>query len=252
MSARILKNAYRAVKKKSPQILIALGIAEYITAIGFAVKDTPKAIALKEELVQQKKEANEPVTKVDIVKACWKPYIRTAISASIGTGCIIASSMISEKRNAAWAAAYTTAITAAKEYRDTVTEVVGEEKEKEILKKVDQKQIERNPVTSNEVLLMKKGGDLCYDPYSGRYFATTKNELDAIRNDLNHVMLTYDRITLNDLYDMIGLDRIRTGDDYGWDVNCTGLIDLRITTQMADNGRPCFVLGFANEPRFGI
>lgn len=243
------KKLLRGASKRSPQIFAGLGISGFCTAIVLAVKETPKALTLIDE--NRNEEGN--ITKKEVVKSCWKCYIPAGLTAIGSAACIIASTSISAKRNAALTTAYAAAMTSAKEYKDKVIEVIGEEKEKEIRQKVNQDKLDRDPITQHDVVNARRSGDLCYDPWSGRYFHTTENELKSIINDLNHTMLLYDQISLNDFYDEIPeLGRTKNGSDYGWEINHTGLIDLRLTTQIADNGRPCWVLGFANEPRYGI
>lgn len=243
-----LKKVQRTLSKKSPELLAAIGISGYFTAIVLAVTETPKAL----QLIDEERDDNGYISKKDAVKASWKCYIPSAATAVGATISMVASVSISNKRNAALATAYATALTAAREYKETVKEVVGEEKEKEVNDKIAEKRIKENPVTKNDVLLPKEGDTLFYDPYSGRYFRSTVNEIKGILADLSYAMLNHDVVNLNDLYDMIGLDRTLVGRDYGWEINHVGTISPMFSTQLADNNQPCIVLGFNYEPMFNV
>lgn len=244
-----LKRLGRSLDKKKPQILMGSAISGYLAAICLAVKETPKAV----QLIDEARDEDGNITKMDAVKASWKCYIPAALATAGSTACAIASCTISHKRNMALATAYAAAMTSAQEYKNTVLEVVGEEKAEEIRKAADKKKMDSNPITQNEVLKTNGNGlDQVYDPWSGRYFWSSINEMVAAMNDLNYSMLNFDTVHLNDFYDMLGLDRTKPGSDYGWDINVTGAVKIMCSTQIADNNRPCFVLGFDYEPRYGV
>ncbi len=246
---RHLRRFGKSLNKKKPEILMAFAISGYFTSIGLAVVETPKAV----QLIDGVRDEDGNVTKKDAVKASWKCYIPAALTAAGSTACAIASCTISHKRNVALATAYAAAMASAQEYKNTVLEVVGEEKAAEIRKVADKKKMDSNPITQNEVLKTKGNGlDQVYDPWSGRYFWSSIDEMRMVMNDLNYAMLNYDTVRLNDFYDMLGLDHTKPGLDYGWDINNTGPVKVMCSTQIADNNRPCFVLGFDHEPRFGV
>ena len=91
---------------------------------------------------------------------------------------------------------------------------------------------------------------MCFDYMSGRYF---ESDIEAIRkaeNELNKQMLhdLYGYASLNEFYDALGLDRVGMGDQLGWNVN--HLVDLSISSQISDDGRPCIVVGHDNAPKY--
>lgn len=57
------------------------------------------------------------------------------------------------------------------------------------------------------------------------------------------------QITLNEFYDEIGLRHTDIGEHLGWDIEQhQGCIDLQFSTQLADNGMPCVVVGHHSPP----
>ena len=57
-------------------------------------------------------------------------------------------------------------------------------------------------------------------------------------------------ISLNELYDEIGLENISLGEDLGWKVE-DGLIEIEWSSQIADDGSPCIVMNYLRAPKYG-
>lgn len=251
---KLIKSAGAAMSKHSPEILTGLGIAGMITTTVLAVRATPKALQLVEEEVGRRYDESDgeevEFTKVDWVKTAWKPYIPTAVTGVLSVACLVGASSVNARRNAALAAAYTLSDTALRDYREKVIETLGEEKDQVVREKVHQKQIDKTPVTTNEVMITNKGETLCLDPLSQRYF---KSDIDAIQkaeNELNRQMLhgVYGAVSINEFYDELGLDHTEVGDDLGW--NTDNLIKLEISSGITNDGKPCLVIGHYNAPRW--
>ena len=244
--ASMAKTTRMFLAKHSPEILTAIGITGMTAATVMAVKVTPKASRLLEDLQAQKA---EPLTKAEVVKSCWKYYIPAAATGAASITCLIGANSISVRRTAALAAAYQISETALTEYRDKVIETIGEKKEKVVREQIDKDHIEKNPVSRNEVIVTKAGNTLCYDSLSGRYFESDIEKIKRGINELNRRM-TYDTyVSLNEFYDELDLEHTIMGDDLGWHID-GGLIDVHFTSQIADDGRPCIVVNFRKAPRY--
>lgn len=240
------------LKKRSPEILVGFGIFGMITGTAFAVKATPKAIKLIEE--DSKKTHNgdpHAYTKKEAIKSAWKCYIPAAIIEGVSIGCIIGSSKIHLKRNAVLAAAYGISESALKEYREKVVETIGEKKEKTVHDAIAKDRMEKDPVTTKEVIVTGSGDSLCYDELSGRYFKSNMEKIKSAQNIINKRMLNEGYITLNEFYAEIGLQDIGIGDNLGWDVG-DGYLDLSFSSQLASDGTPCLVIGHYNPPTYGF
>lgn len=134
---KIFNTVKKAVEKKSPEILIAFGIAGMITTTVLAVKATPKAMEKIKEVEKNKKEEFDrdhgyseldtmfKLTKPEVVKATWKCYIPAAISGATSIACIVGANTVHSKRNAAIATAYKLSEKALTEYKEATIEEVG-------------------------------------------------------------------------------------------------------------------------------
>lgn len=263
--AKFFKGMQTSISKHSPDILIGIGIAGIFSTAILAVRATPKALKLIEaekrrqnnKLIEDaKKEGREnceqvtKLTPIDTVKVSWKCYIPAAISGVTSTACFIGARSIHASRNAALAAAYKISETALQEYQEKVIETIGEKKELAIQEKLDKDRLEKQPVSTSEVIMTKRGTTLCMDYLSGRYFESDIDHIKKAENELNKRMLhdLFGSISLNEFYDELGLDRVGMGDIIGWNVH--NLIDIRIGSGIADDGRPCIVVAHHNAPSY--
>ena len=252
----IFTDLSKAARKHSPEILTGIGIAGMLSTTVLAVRATPKALMLIEEKKREKKFAGEQpeLTKVEIAKTAWKPYIPAAVTGVASVACLVGASSVNARRNAALAAAYALSETTLADYKEKVVETLGEKKAQELKDAIAKDQIEKNPPSKSTVIATDKGETLCYDPISGRYF---KSDIECIRravNNLNERLLFDTHISLNEYYDEIGLEEIfPMGEDLGWTVDPDsankGLIELDFSSQLAE-GTPCLVVGFSNAPRY--
>ena len=243
---RTIKSAGRVLIKYSPGILTGIGITGMIGATFMAVKATPKALYL----IEAKKEESEveELTPVETIKTCWKCYIPATLTTVVSAACLIGASTVSAKRNAALATAYSISEAALREYQEKVVEVVGEKKEKAVRDAVAKDQIERDPVTKSEVVIIDSNSNtLCYEPLSGRYFKSTIDKIKKAEIKLDRQMIQEMYVSLNDFYWEIGLDETDLGDQMGWNLS-KGYMDLSFSSQLADDGTPCAVIVYGIPP----
>ena len=243
---RTIKSVERVLTKYSPGILTGIGIAGMIGATFMAVKATPKALYL----IETKKEESEveELTPVETIKTCWKCYIPATLTTVLSAVCLIGASTVSAKRNAALATAYSISEAALREYQEKVVEVVGEKKEKAVRDAVAKNQIERDPVTKSEVVIIDSNSNtLCYEPLSGRYFKSTIDKIKKAEIKLDRQMIQEMYVSLNDFYWEIGLDETDLGDKMGWNLS-KGYMDLSFSSQLADDGTPCAVIVYGIPP----
>lgn len=243
---RTIKSAGRVLTKYSPGILTGIGITGMIGATFMAVKATPKALYL----IEAKKEESEveELTPVETIKTCWKCYIPATLTTVLSAVCLIGASTVSAKRNAALATAYSISEAALREYQEKVVEVIGEKKEKVVRDAVAKDQIERDPVTKSEVVIIDSNSNtLCYEPLSGRYFKSTIDKIKKAEIKLDRQMIQEMYVSLNDFYWEIGLDGTDLGDKMGWNLS-KGYMDLSFSSQLADDGTPCAVIVYGIPP----
>lgn len=245
--SKIVKETKNVLMKNSPGILVGLGITGMFGAGVMAVKATPKVLRLIDEAENEK---GADLTKKEMVKVAWKPYLPAVITATSSAACIIAANSIHAKRNAALATAYKISETALLEYRDKVKETIGEVGEKEIREKIAKDKVKKKPPVKSEVIITEKGNTMCYDAISGRYFKSDMIAIEKAINVINKNILSYDYIPLNDLYSELGLPPVRIGEELGWNIHRDGLVEISFSTQLSEEGVPCIVLDYLVAPRY--
>lgn len=237
------------IQKNAPAILTATGIASMVSGIIFAVKATPKALEAKKS---SEKSKGSKLTKIETVKACGKYYIPTIAFAVLSAGCSIGAHQIHTRRNTALVTAYKLSESMFKEYREHVINEIGESKEKKIITSINEDRLKEKPVSS--VIETDNGESLCFEPVSGNYFYS---DIESVRkgiNDVNAKILTEGWASANDYLEALGLplmngkDGRHAGDDIGWGVFSTGIIDPRYDAIWTADGNPCFTIFHQNLP----
>ena len=248
--------------KNAPTILTITGITAMASSTYWAVKATPKALALKEKAeVEKNKEAGTfkgdkvnnwiSLTKMEIVQTCWRCYAPAFITGVLGAACLIGANSMNLRKNAALAAAYALSETNFKEYREKTLEEVGEKKEEKIRNAVAEEKITKNPVNTSTVLETGNGDTLCYDAICGRYFKSSIEKLKSALNELNMELVQDGYVSLNQYYDLIGLPDGILGDDLGWSINdnhSTVQLDLSAQLTKDEAQTPCMVVAFKYGP----
>lgn len=244
--------AWKAMRKHSPEILTALGIAGFTTAAVMAVKVTPKAL----EKVRQDSQKNHngdryAYTKKEAVASAWRHYI-PAIGVSVSSAaCLIFATSTNLRRNAALATAYSISEATLRDYQAKTLEMVGPEKEQEIRDAAIKERTNRQPIQSGNVFITGKGETLCYDPWSDRTFKSDPDCIIKAANSLSREMLDSGYVSLNDFYYEIGLDETKAGRELGWNVD-RGLIDPVFSGQLTKNQQPCLAIDFRIQPAIGF
>ena len=151
------------------------------------------------------------------------------------------------RRNAALMTAFTLSETTLREYQEKVVETIGEKKEKDIRTAINQDRLDRNPVGNREVVMLKKGGTLCYDATFGKYFSSDIDHVKKSLNVINDMLLKDMSVSLNDFYYELGLPSIGIGDRLGWHID-HGLIDLHFSSHLNEDGDPCLVFSYTVDP----
>ena len=249
---KFLKATKKWGSKHTPDILVACGIASTVTSTVLAVKATPKALMLIEEAKLEKRKNDEDtdqLSKVEVIKAAWKPYIPAVLSGIAGVACILTAHSVNLKRNAVVATAYKLTETAFNEYKDAVVEEIGEKKERIVKEKVVEKKMQKHPVDNKEVIITDNGKTLFFDSISSRYFESDMNTIRKTVLDLNYKIMNEEYLSLNEFYYELGLEPTAVGDQLGWN-SAYGGLEINYTSKIAANDRPCIVLDYEIAPRY--
>lgn len=244
----VLKHGERLLKKHSPEILTGLGLVTIASSVVLAVKATPKALwVIEHEEIEQA----HPLSTKEKVKVAGKLYIPAAAAFVAGSACIIGASSIHLHRNAALAAAASLTDATFKSYREVVSEKIGEEAEKDIHKEVAAKKMEEH-TPETKIINLPHGDDTtwCYDPLVDRYFWSTRNVIENAVNVFNRQMRYDMRLSVNEWFDMLGLDHADLADDLGWDIDTNGYLELTYDSRLDKTGKPAMVLVYTNPPKY--
>ena len=239
------------VQKHSPEILMGVGVVGVVTSTVMACKATMKL----NDILEESKETRDKIKEVennpkyedkyspsDAKKDLTINYVQTGMKVAklyapavllggASLGCLLASNDILRKRNAALSAAYMTVDKSFKEYRNRVTERFGEEVEKEIRYGIKAEQLETTVVDEdgNETTVtdtIKTMDPNLYSDYARFFDAASpywQNDpeynlmfLKAQQQYANDLLRAKGRLFLNDVYDMLGIEKTKAGQVVGW------------------------------------
>lgn len=240
-------------KKHSPEILIVGGVIGVVGATVMACKATLKVNEVtdkaKENLVKIHEATEKGVTQAGedyTVEDCKKEtaivyaqtgvelaklYAPALIIGGLSITAIFTGHNITRKRNVALAAAYAAVDKGFKEYRGRVIERFGEAIDKEL--KYDIKAKEFDEIIQNEdgTETVVKNKTEVINPYNYSPYAICFDDgctgwtKDPEYNKMflldqqkyaNHVLKVKGRLTLNEVYDLLGVPRTKAGMVVGW------------------------------------
>lgn len=229
------------IKKNAPTILSCLGVAGVATTTIMGIKATPKAIDIldsqEEELPRFKK-----FTKVLPV------YIPTILMGTATISCILGAHVLNQQQQAVLMSAYGYLDSAFKEYRGKVNELYGEDADKNVRREIAKDKYESRPIP--EYAETK----LFYDEIGGRYFEATLNDIQNALYQANRLYNLHMTFSLNELYDLLKLPRIESGEVLGWsatkdwEILGSTWIDIRWEPMTMPDGMECLVLSYSVEP----
>ena len=241
------------IKKHSPEILLVTGITGVVTSAVMACKATTKVDAIVEEskksidMIHEGMETGNicdvEYTEEDGKKDLAIVYIQTGVkfaklygpSVLLGLtsiGCILASNNIIHKRNVALSAAYTAIDTSFKGYRSRVIERFGESMDRELRYNIKTQEVKETVVDEEtgkkktvkstvSVVDPNTYSDYArfFDEYCAGWTKDAEYNLMFLRqqqNYANELLKSRGHLFLNEVYDMLGIDRTKAGNIVGW------------------------------------
>jgi hypothetical protein len=223
----------------SPLILTAIGVAGTITTAVLSAK----AGAHAKQNLSEKSPWLTPREKVELN---WKFFIPPVLTGAGTIACIICANRIGTRRAAAMAAAFAVSQETFTEYKSKVIEKIGENKERAVRDEIAQEQVRKRP--ASELSLVEGATDvLCYEQFTGRYFASSMETLKSAQNSVNHLILSGDNsASLSDFYDRVGLNHTQLSDEVGW--NLDNMLELTFSTTMDELDRPVLTFDYKVVP----
>ena len=243
----LAKRTEKLIASNSPAILTAIGVTGTLTTAFFTGRASFKAAeAIADEEYRLSVHGNQPLDSKEKVQLIWKLYIPAVGTGVLTIVSIIGANRVGARRAAAVAAAYSISEKAIAEYKDKVIERIGATKEQKIRDEIAQDQITSSPVRSNEVIITGNGDVLCFDQFSSRYFMSSMETLKKAQNDVNYSVLNEGYASLGDFYKKLGIDTTAYSEEVGWTTD--KLLDLKFSTSISDDQRPCISFNFCSAP----
>lgn len=256
---RMYNNSKNVVQKHSPEILAGVGVVGVVASTVMACKATMKL----NDILEESKETRDKIREVesnpryeeqysheDAKKDLVINYTQTAmkvaklyapavILGSASLGCLLASNDILRKRNAALSAAYMTVDKSFKEYRQRVVDRFGEEVEKEIRYNIKAEEVTSTVVTEDGSETTVTETVKTMDPNLYSDYAKFFDEaspywqkdpeynlmfLKSQQQYATDLLRARGRLFLNEVYDMLGIEKTKAGQIVGWVYNPTNPI----------------------------
>ena len=209
--------------------------------------------AAESEFDEETYKAKKNEITVETVKK-MAPVVAPLVISTAGTIISVVSGYkVASNQIAVLSSLYSMSEKAYSDYQEKTKEIVGEKKESDIKAAVAEKKIVSNPpkFEGDTIINTGKGTTLCVDEWSGRYFYSAPEEIRKAFNIINKRMMDEYYISLNELYDELGLPDIKLGDDIGFNID-DGLIDIEhLFTAALHNGEiPILSLEYDVSPKY--
>lgn len=246
----------------SPALLAGSACVGVMVTMGMAYKAAPKAAKIMDDYHQdmsyirstddwndlaKKDQKREVIGRT--VKDLTPVVLPSVLMAGVTIACIIGSQKVNAKRLALLTTAYGISENALKDLNEKMQNVLGEKKTMDVKNAVIKDKLAGSPPPTKEeaaLVVPGSGNVLCKDMYTGRYFASNAQKIGAAINRVSHDLMTDMYVSLNDFYEIIGLDPCPMGNDLGWNVDdCIGgQAPITLSAVLTDNGTPCLCVDY--------
>ena len=234
-------NVQRFIKKNASTILTCVGAAGVVVSAVLAVRETPKAMSLIDDAMEEK---GESLTTWEKVKVAGPVYLPSVAVGAATIACIFGANILNQRQQASLMGAYALLDSSYKEYKKKVEELYGEEAGVQI-----RSEIAKDKYTGDEDLVENDNTQQFFDFYSGRYFNSTKDRVLMALYETNRRLTCDYVVSLNELYELLGLPTKPEYDNLGW--SC-GVLDEMYWSPWIDFGLEDTVIEEETEYSEGI
>lgn len=242
--------------KNSPSLLTGASVAGVFFTAWMSYKAAPKANEIIERHSMAVQNGANKKTETGLLVKELAPVVLPPIGMATATSiAIIGANTISSKRIAVLSAAYSMSETALKEYEEKAKELFDEKKVRKIKDNIAQDKLDKKNFDTSSIsdadILMSNGDCWCMDSYSGRLFRSNAQKIGQAINEISADVQTDMYVSLNDFYDRLGLEPVRMGDDFGWNVDdlVRGQLTIDISACLTKDKQPCLVVDYDVQPR---
>lgn len=234
----------RFLKKHRTVISACVTIAGVGATVYSAIKESPKV----KEVLEEYKEHDVVPTKKEKARVIVTGFKKTFIFGGLTVANILYSVKAETKEKLAYHAALAAGEKMLTDYRNEIKKTVGEEKEKDI----HEKSVVNNMVEPSVIPGCKDDEVMYYEPITARYFACTRERLDAAVNEVNRLLNMGDEVMLNSFFDELDLERSDAGDVLGWDLRFDGLVTVSCKGHVSEDGKVPAIAIVYNVPPAAI
>lgn len=234
----LIKAAEQVVRSNTPAILAGLGVSGVVGTAYLSYR-AGATIGVGESVCGTSGDWKQRI------KDRWRHLAPPVVTGAVTIGCIIGAVKIGNRRTAAITAAYSISEKAFEEYRDKVTEKLGERKEQNIRDEMAQEKVTAT-APGRDIVILGQGDVLCCDLHTGRYFLAGMVELKKAQNDVNFRVLNDGYAYLSDFYAMLKVylpKETTYGHNMGWSKE-NGPMELKFSTVLAEETRPCLAFEY--------
>lgn len=230
MKTKVPRSIAQCLKKSSPTLVAIVASAGVVGTAILAVKATPKALE-KIQTDSRRNHEGDPnaATLPEKVKSALPCYIPAIAMGTATIVCIMASNHLNRRQQASMAAAYNLISKQYDQYKRKVKEICGQETHDRIMRELSVEKVDDNHSISSAPCLMcdadldfegaEEERRLFYDRLSERHFESTIGKVLQAEYHLNRNMCLGGSVSLNDFYELLGLEPVDGGDDIGWFVS---------------------------------
>lgn len=234
-----------SITDNSTAILTAVGAAGTVATATLASKASFRAADILSK-ASPEYELTDYLTFREKTKLVWRLYVPAIGTGVMTISCIVLANRVGTRRVAALATAYTVSERTLVEFKDKVTEKLGETKAQELRDEFAQDRVTRDAVKQVPVIIESSGKVLCHDAYSGRFWECTVQQIKKAVNEINRQIQQEDSATISDFYDKVGLKHTSISDEFGW--NNAEMLELEWSTTETPDERPAMSYDFASRP----
>lgn len=241
---KLLGQSERFIKRNSSTILTCIGGIGVVATSVLTAKATPKVSLL---LKQAEEDKGDKLTKMETVRVAAPVYIPAILVGASTIACIFWANALSKRQQTSMISAYALLENSYKEYKRKVKDVYGEEAEKDVLVEIAKDRYE-------DSFERDENKQLFYDEFSGRYFESTIENVCRAECELNRLLSVEFVASLNEFYDLLGIERTDYGDYLGWssyelvECFCYSWVDFEHTQVTLDDGLECTIVTMSFEP----
>ena len=228
---------------------VVLGLVLSNVASARAGAKSSRMIGQQEQLLGRK------LTKKEIFKLCWKNYllpVSIIAGSAVGVG---GNHILNTKSEAALLTAYSVSQNKLQSLQEKTEEIVGTQKATKIKDAVNKDILDehKNDIPVNTNTVSEKDNIKFIEPITNRTFWSTWNKVYEAVNKLNARINEDNVVTLNDWFEELHLSRVNyvVGETFGWGIKSytkVYLIDISKSCGNDDEGYPCAVIDYVNEP----